>query len=421
MSLMFLLGFCSVFSIRNSSKRMNCGKVFGVVFSVYVISAFIASRAFLNGQSFYVDDPLKYIDLYSKVNSWSWESSFTVLTDTYLFFKDNNGLFNEALKYWGYLGNHFFDGSSVFYMTLFQTLFGVLASLEIYKIFSLYFDAAKANKYACTFALLSLFHIYSIVIIRDIVIAFFYMLGLRRVIGQPRFKDIFVLLFVMIVTMGVRLYTGLFFGAFIMLWLYKLLQDKKYSNLKILLVPIIVVGIAFVGISFASSILIDSAAGQLEEYDDLYTDVSGASARLRSLPMGIRQVVILFFSQLPLESFQYFIASKSLSNYYLSILAVIYQIFGFVIFYGLMYYCFIKGYFKKMGFNEKWILIIMVVFIALNLSIHMDVRRSMEAIPFIYLFYLLALEHYPRAMIRKINSALVVSGIMMMLAYTIIK
>ncbi len=421
MLLLCTLGFISVHSVKNKKERYYCGKVFSIVFSVYVVSSLISSYSFLNEQFFYVVDPVEYIETYSNINSWSWNNSFTTLTDTYLFFADNNGLYNEGISLWSYIASRYFDGTSVFYLTFFQTLFGVLAALEIFKIFSLYFHPSKAYRYAIIFVLISLFHIYSIVIIRDIVIAFFYMWGLRKVIDKPKLSDIFVLLFVMIITMGVRLYTGLFFGAFIMFWLYKLLRESKFAKYKIVFIPLIVVGVVFVGTAFVSSMLIENTTEQLDEYNELYSDVSGLSARLRNLPMGIRQVAILFFFFLSLENFQFFLTSKSLSNFYLSILAVAYQIFGFVIFYGLMFFCFIKGFFKKMEFNEKWILIIMLVFIAINLSTHMDVRRSMEAIPFIYLFYMLVPEKYNRYYWAKMNKILVVISIMMMLTYTIIK
>ena len=373
LSLMFILGLVSVNSRKNTTDRVHGGKVFGLVFSVYVISAFISSQSFLNGQYFYVSDSMKYIETYSRVSTWSWDNTFDDLSQTYFYFADNNGLFNQSLAYWAYIANHYFDGTSEFYMTLFLTLFGVLASLEIYKIFTLYFEHSKAAKYACIFAVLSLFHIYSVVIIRDIVIAYFYMLGLRKIIGRPKITDAFVLLFVVIVTMGVRLYTGLFFGAFIMLWLYKLIQDTKYAQYKIIIVSIIIVGVTFIAASFASSMLVESTAEQIGDYDELYERESGTAAGLRQLPQGIRQIVILFFSQLPLDKFSRLSISTSFSNYYLSILAIIYKVFGFVVFYGLMYYCFIKGFFKKMPFNEKWIMIIMLLFVAFTLSSHIVV------------------------------------------------
>lgn len=419
--LLFVLGFLSVNSIKKDADRNYGGKVFGVVFSTYVLSAFIASISFWDGKYFYVVDSMKYIEDYGNISTWSWDYTFTILSQTYLFFADNNGLFNQSLGFWAYIANHYLDGTTVFYLTLFQTIFGVLAILEVYKIFLLYFEHQKAAKYACLFALLSLFHIYSIVIIRDIVIAYFYMLGLRKIMGKPKISDVFVLLFVMIVTVGVRLYTGLFFGAFIMFWLYKLLQEKKYSGLKFLLVPIILLGITFVGSAFLSSVLVENTAGQIEEYDELYSETSGIASRFRNLPMGVSQIVILFFSQLPLDGLKLLLTIRSFSNFYIALLVIIYQIFGFVIFYGLMYYCFRKDYFKRMGTNEKLILIIILVFIAITLSTHIDVRRSMEAIPFIYLFYMICSERYGEHKWHIVNNTLIAIGALIMLAYTFIK
>ena len=419
--LLYILGFMSINTIKGRLNRSSGSIVFGIVFSVFIISAFISSRSFLNGQDFYVADSVKYIAEYGTIHSWSWNNSIYTLTNTYLFFADNNGLYNEGLGYWSYIGNYYFDGSSVFYLTMLQTIFGVLACFEIYKIFLLYFDSHKAAKYACYFALLSLFHIYSVVIIRDIVIAYFYMLGLRKVLGKPKISDIFVLLLVLVVTIGVRLFTGLFFGAFIMLWLYKLLQENRYARFKVILIPIVIVGIAFVAAAFASSLLVETTTGQLEESDELYTETSGFATRLRSLPMGVRQVAVLLFSQLPIDGFSFFPLAKSFSNYYLALLNAVFQLFGFVIFYGLMYLCFIKGFFKKLDFMDRWILIIMLVFIAITLSTHIDVRRSMEAIPFIYLYYMLYRDKCNPKTWNKVNSLIISIGFIMMFAYAMIR
>ncbi len=423
MLLTFLLGFLSVYSIKSQAGRTNGGKVFGIVFSVYVISAFIASRSFIDGQYFYVSDSMKYLATYSDVISWSWGDIFDHLSHTYLDFTDDNGLFNDSLAFWAYVGNHYFDGTSEFFMTLFLTMFGVLTSLEIFKFFSLYLDYSKAAKYTWIFALLSLYHIYSIVIIRDIVIAYFYMLGLRKIIDKPRILDGFVLLLVVLVTMGIRLYTGLFFGTFIMFWFYKLIQDTKYANYRIIVIPIIVVGVIFVGSALLSSVLMENVTDEVGGYDELYSEreAGGAAASFRSLPVGVRQVVTLLFSQLPLTTFHRFLISTSFSNYYLSILAFVFHIFGFVVFYGLMYYCFIKGLFKKMNFNEKWILIIMLVFVAITLSTHIDLRRCMEAYPVFFLLYIfLGQKYYPHKWHNN-NRTFILIGCLIMLAYTFIQ
>ena len=418
MLFMFLLGFLSVNSIKSPLGRSNGGKVLGIVYSVYVISAFIASRSFLDGQYFYVVDSMKYIANYSNVTSWSWDYVFSRLSNTYFLFSDDNGLYNETLSLWSYIANYYFDGASVFYLTMFQTLFGVLVSLEIYKIFSLYFDSSRAAKYTSIFALLSLFHIYSIVIIRDIVIAYFYLWGLRKVIGKPQITDGFVLLLVVVVTMGIRLYTGLFFGVFIMFWLYKIIQETKYANYRIIIIPLIILGLSFIGASTASSMLTESASGQIDSYDELYSEEGGTVSTFRNLPIGVRQVVTLFFSQLPLTNFSRFLISNNFSNYYLSTLALMFHIFNFVVFYGLMYYCFIKRLFKKMEYNDKWMLIIMLVFVAINLSTHMDYRRCMEAYPFLFLFYIVYGQKYFPYKWSKVNQSLIFASLFIVLSFS---
>lgn len=420
MMLLFVMGLLSVNTRKNKLERDNGARVFGIVFSIYMISAFIASQSFLNGQFFYVSDSMKYLEVYSDVSVWSWSETFQHLSQTYFNFTDDNGLYNESLAFWAYIANHYCGGTSVFYMTLLQTGFGLLASLEIFKIFLFYFEPSRSAKYTLVFALLSLFHIYSIVIIRDIIIAFFYMLGLRKVIGKPKITDGFVLLFIIVVTMGIRLYTGLFFGVFAMFWLFKVVKSSKYAQYRIVIAPVVLIGIAFVGLSVASSLLMESTSGQIGMYDELYSEESGIASRLRSLPVGIRQISILFFTQLPLDNFSRIYASHSFSNLYLSVLVILYKVFGFVVFYGLLYYCFIRGQFKMMSFNEKWLLIIMLFFMALNLSTHIDVRRSMEAVPIFYLLYMFLSDKISKSKRKAININLVILGIIIMISFAAI-
>ena len=421
MFIALVLGGMSIGLKKDKQERIQGNKVFGAIFAIYTLSSFISSRSFLNGQAFYVADSIKYITDYGDVNSWSWDLFFSTLSETYIGFADNNGLYNEGLSLWAYIGNHYLDGTTVFYLTFLQTLFGILASLEIYKIFLIYFGPRKAAKYTIIFAVLSLYHIYSIVIIRDIVLSYFYLLGLRRILSKPKVSDIFILLLVMLVTMGIRLYTGLFFGTFIMYWLYKLIQDTKYAHLKIIIVPLAFFGVAFLGATLAVSVIMEGAEGELEHYDELYAASSGLAGKLRTLPVGIRHIAILLFSQLPLDDLSRFSIANSFSNYYMSILVIVYSIFGFVIFYGLMYLCFFKGYFKIMSSDNKWVLIIMLLFIAITLSTHIDVRRSMEAIPFIYLFYILYYERINAKVWFSVNKFLIAFGFVIMFAYAFVR
>ena len=415
--LIYSLGFISVQTIKEENIRQEGLKYLGILFLIYIVSAYIVSLSFSNEQFFYVSDSRKYIDNYINQNDWSWDITKFKLFETYVLLSDNNGLFNESFAYWSYLGNHYFDGSSIYYLTLFLTLFGILSSLEVYKIFNLYFDVSNASKYALIFAVFSIFHIYSVVIIRDIVIAYFYMLGIRKVLGTPKILDIILLLAIVVGTVGVRLYTGLFFCAFILLWSYKLMQDKRYKNLKYIVYPIIIIGVAFVGSSLVYSIVSEGVAGELEHYDDLYTEGGGFASRLRSLPIGIRQIAILLFAHFPLVSLSFLLEAKSFSNFYIFACVISYSIFNFVSFYGLIYYCFIKKAFLKIDFNDRLLILIMFAFVAVTLSTHFDFRRSMEAIPIFFLFYKYIAEKYFYNIMKSINRKLILVGFLMIFAY----
>ena len=74
-----------------------------------------------------------------------------------------------------------------------------------------------------------------------------------------------------------------------------------------------------------------------------------------------------------------------------------------------------------MDFTEKWVLIIMIVFVAITLSTHIDVRRSMEAIPIFFLAYMLSKDSIGRTKWLKVNRVLIASGFLIMITYAALK
>jgi hypothetical protein len=411
----------STMGIRNKFARNGGIKLFGIVFSLYLISSYIASFSFLQGNYFFVKDPVKYINMFASTNSWSFDDFLFDLYHNYFEFGDNNPLYNHTLLFWSYMANKFLDGTSVFYMTLLQTFFGVLTSIEIYKIFVNHFDVRKAVRYSCAFALLSLFHIYSTVIIRDVIIAYFYVLGFRIVMREPKISDIFLLIFIFVVITGIRFYTGLFFVVIIMFWLQKMFFLSKYVKYKVLLIPIIIVALVMVGASFFSSFLLEQTFEEIHVYEEMSEEGGNMSNALRELPLGIKHISLMLLSQLGLNAFGLFKNAETFSHIYLAFLNSIYLIFSFVIFYGLMFFIFFDGYLKKIKKDFVWLLVISLLFIMLNVSAHMDVRRCMGVIPYIYFLYIYYQKSNSINKWHNVNKVLTLIAILFNFIYFIVR
>ena len=100
----FTIGFIGYFiclcsaSCSQSSVKEGALKVFSIVFSVYVVSAYIFSLSFAQGQFFLVFDPTHYIVSFTSVNFWDWDRFWELLESCYKNFGDNNGLYVGCME-----------------------------------------------------------------------------------------------------------------------------------------------------------------------------------------------------------------------------------------------------------------------------------------------------------------------------------
>lgn len=396
-------GLCLWSSSRGETNEMkrNGHKVFGVIFPIYIISAYIFSLSFADGGYFYVNDPQRYLQRFMIVHSWSWDYFWDSLYQCYFMFSDSNALYNNTMDGIAYIGNTYLGGATEFYLTLVQTLFGILCSLEIYKIFTKFFTPKESSKYAIIFALLSCFLMYSCVIIRDIVIAYFYILGFKILLKECKTTDIFKLALYFVIIMGVRLYSGLFFGVLIMFWVYKLAKSRN-TSLKILFLPIVLAAGIFLISSFISQGVIEQTEEEMALYDDFSAERGNISNRLRTLPPGISHIALILFSQTRLNPFANIGTSQSFSNFYMSLDDVILSFFTFITFFALLYYLFLRGGYSKLSSDNKLLFWISILFLALNTS-HIDIRRMMGVLPFLYLLYARFNKLYPRRTVRNVH------------------
>ena len=177
----------------DKSHKNGAFKTLFLVAPVYFVVAYIFSLSFDQGSNYVVSDSMRYLQYYQ--NSTEYFRGIDYLIDTYLKFSDNNGLYNSFIQYWAAVGNLHFGGATVFYMTLSQSLFGILSSIILYRIIARRYPE-KAVKYAVTFSCLSLFLFYSSVIIRDITMCVFFLYALDY-LTQPFRLRRFVLLIIL--------------------------------------------------------------------------------------------------------------------------------------------------------------------------------------------------------------------------------
>ena len=417
--MVFILCLWSSRGGKTDEARENWKKVFGVVFPIYILSAYIFSLSFADGGYFYVNDPQRYLQRFLSVRSWSWDYFWNSLYECYFGLSDSNALYNSTLESIAYIGNVYLGGATVFYITLIQTLFGILCSLEIYKIFVKYLPPKKSSKYAIIIALLSCFMMYSCVIIRDIVITYFYILGFKIVLRESKTFDVFKLGLYFVIILGLRLYSGLFFGVIIMFWVYKLAKSRN-TSLKVLMVPIALAAGIFLVTSFISQGILEQTEEEMELYDELSSGRGNFSNRMRELPAGMSHIVLIMFTQARLDPYGNFGIAQSFSNFYMSLDVVFLSFFTFITFYALFYYLFFKGGYAKLSSDDKMLFWISILFLALNTS-HIDIRRVMGVLPFLYLLYARFNNMYPRRVVRDVNYFMFSAYFVITLGYFVLR
>lgn len=368
----------------NAEYRDGAFKTLFAVIPFYVISAFVFSLSFGQDKFFAVSDSMRYLQYYQ--NSRSYFRGSDYLVDTYINYTDNNGLYNSYIQCWAAIGNLNLDGSSVYYMTMAQTLWGVLCSVILYRIIAR-LRLKKSVKYAVSFSCCSLYLFYSSVIIRDITVSLFFLYALDYLTQDFKFRRLIYLIVFGFVVWGVRLYSGLFYFIFplcyVVLWL------TKNSSKRVTIVSLILLGTSVLPIVAVTSIG-EQTQAEMEGYEEftMGRNENGLFNKLANLPPGIKQVALTLFSQIaPFPPHGLLFKSGNFSQAYMGVDHIVYECFWFFVFFTFAYLCIVNNRYKLLHREEIILLIIALLYIVVNTA-HPDIRRMMPVYPIIYLLYL---------------------------------
>lgn len=367
-------------------------KVCAAVTIVYLVSTYIVSFSFDDGNTFVVSDSMRYIYTHRDVSFTSYEVR-QYLISCYVYLSDNNGLYNVCLNYLAQMYKYFYIPVNSMSLAFPHALFGVLCSITLFRILSSYFPYKEAYKYTVIFALVSLYHFYSVIILRDIVISYLFLLCIEIVLKKFKLYRLFFLIFYMIIAIGIRLFSGYFIAIFILYYIYSQIPKR----FRVIIVPIYGFIILWIVLQFFTK-NVEQTFSELDKYNVFSQSRSGQGeglvARLQRLPIGIRQVVLAFLSQtVPLPPYDYFFSAKSFSNYYMSTMAFVYSVWWYFIFYTLAYILLIEKKIRSLSQNQLVFLGMAILFIMAN-TVHLDIRRMMPVYPIIYLFYLKLASNY---------------------------
>ena len=391
------------------------------VFIVYFTMAFIISLAFEGGNKFYVSDPLRYINAYLDRASFYYDLQYFV--DCYFRFSDTNALYNGYLLAVSVFANNVLGGATVFYLTLAQTFFGLLSINVLFRILSIYLPSREAFKQTIVFAFCSLFLLYSSLIIRDIVITYFYLLAIEIVLKKYRTVNIVWLFVLLFITWGVRLYSGLFMVSFIALYFYLRVLNTR---IRAIALPLFIAVAIAAGAVLLESVIYEQSVAEIDQYTEMTQTAEEASGGLISalyrLPPGISHVAIMFYSQMaPFPPVGPLLRVNSLPSLVIALDVFIFEVFWLFVFYILLWSFISLKTYKKLETNELFLFGLAIVFILANTA-HPDIRRMMPVYPITYLLYCKCkLFYVPTKWLRDTKSFMALAYFGLLIVYIFIK
>ncbi len=358
-------------------------RIWGVVSFVYLLSALIVSHCFNTVNYFMMSDPCNYIANAASSSSFDFDVAGTLIK-CYIQLGDNNGLYNLMISSVGAFYNTSCDGVNSFNLSLISVVFGIMSAVTLFRVLAVYFPEKKAYKYTLTFSLLSLFHFYSVVIVRDICVAFFYLLCFEVVQKRFSIKGLLLLVLYMLLAWGVRLYSGLFAVAFILYYVYSVISNRK---IKYIVIPLFA-GILIYAL-FSISFVVEQSIAEINlANEDTLDRGGGLVMKLLTLPPVIKQVAMLFFTQIaPFPPTGFLFTASRIPEVYMSLMVIIYEFWWYLIAYTVFYVLLVKGFVKRIDFTDLLLLGIAVALIIATSS-HPDIRRMMPVYPIIYYEYL---------------------------------
>lgn len=414
--IIFVFGILYTNRVRHEYKK-DALKLFAIVYVLYITIAFIYSQSFLNGEYFYSGDSSKYIDKYLKNEEYDF--SLSAMIATYLETKDI--LYNHSLVTLSYVGNKFLGGATVYFMTLFQTMFGILSIMVLYNIMVERYGKT-AYRYVLIYASFSFFLLYSNFIIRDIVIAYFFMEAIRILLKKYKVYNVFMLAILALATAGIRLQSGLFLFSFLIVYVYIKIRKtrfKKLANTLLVLSLLIIVGVVLSSSFYERTMQVvetrqEGTAERVAENHGLFSYFS-------NLPPGIKQLVLLFYTQIcPFPPYSHLFAATTFSQALIGLSVCVHAVFWYLVSYTLICSMVIRKTYKFFSLNEICLLVLSAIYI-MALTSQPDIRRMIPVYPVIYILYIKSKNMISPIWINKTKSRLVFTYLCLLIAYLVIK
>ena len=396
---MFLLFVGSVFTLLISGKahKLLALHLFNIVFCFYVLLAINHYLGYEADWSLFTNEWLDEYKFYLKSEENKHLPIRAIFVDSFVQ--------RTHLEYGGYvfyisllssIATTYFDGNHLLLQFLGTAIFGILISVVMFKMLALYLDSRKAFYYTLVFMLFSVFSTYSVSLLRDMQIAFFFMCGFYLILNDDvknKFLSLVLMLVINFLIWQLRFEHGLFFSLMVLYFCFKVFKRNR-----LVLAPL---GLLAIALFFVVSLTyMGEALNTVDRYtswtQEKVEDKEDSFGRyIYQLPPVAKELGIVFNSQIqPFPSWLSVVSAENIYKFISGLLKVIYAFFWFIVMFSLVKWLVIERKFVLIKGELLVLSLICLLFLLLNTS-NMTVRRIMVFYPFIYLIYVYIREQLP--------------------------
>lgn len=266
----------------------------------------------------------------------------------------------------------------MFYMTMLHSFWGICFSSILFRIVLIYKNNKESFKYVLAFSLCSQVLFYSCLVIRDIIIVFTFCIIIYIVLRPFKLLNLFFLLLLMLLAWGLRLFSGLFCGVFLLLYIYNYVRDLK---LRFIALPLYFVALAYVVFYVFVSGAVEQSLNEINIYNSFTLEneieKGGLFALFYNLPPGLKEFSVLLYSQMsPFPSYLGLSGIHDFSSLIMAVSIIVYELWWFFIFYSILFSLLFYNSFSFLTRVEKYLVIMAVVFLIANTA-HPDIRRML--------------------------------------------
>lgn len=393
-SLIFFIIFSFLFIInRYSTIQNHLSKIIFISLPFYLLFAFNNYIGYISTKDF-----LLYVD-----QSYFYQASeFLGNQQTiHIIYREcfvNNlygeyGFTNFIFGIISFIGKNFFDGSNAFVLSIYIFFPAIFISLFTYLTLIKYIDGKKAYKYTLLFSLFSPVFYYSPWLLRDIYITLIYTIGFYLLHEKFSWRLVLKYLILIFFAIQFRFESGVFFIIYPVYYFISLSRRKP-----LFLISMSVILILTIISSNIVNIVIDNykqIVTSMKVYSEFTKDqlTQGFGSKLYSLPLGIKELSIVIFSQMsPFPS--WILLTDIGSNFEIlpGVILMITSIFWSLIFISLIQLLISKKKLKLMTTNILIMLVIAFLFLLVNSS-NISVRRLLGVYPIILLAVLYVFDN----------------------------